>query len=91
MKTLDNIWMVPKWISVSKNDQIMLGILESIQEEQGHQAKSENERTKLLKKLLSKMESNNDQVKSDPSELLNNQTISKIQEIKEGSSYKGQF
>lgn len=87
LKILHNIWMVPKWIAVSKNDQIILGILESIQEENGQQAKSEKERTKLLKKLFSNMESKFAQVKSDHSKLL---TISKIQEMRESSDYKGQ-
>ena len=82
--------MVLKWIAVSKNDQITLGILESIQEEHGQQAKSEKERTKLLKKLFSNMESNFAQVKSDHSKLLNIQTISKIQEMRESSDYRGQ-
>ena len=87
LKILHNIWMVPKWIAVSKNDQIILGILESIQGEHGQQDKSEKERTKLLKKLFSNMESNFAQVKSDHSKLL---TISKIQEMRESSDYRGQ-
>ena len=82
--------MVPKWIAVSRNDQTMLGILQSIQEEHGHQAKSEKERTKLLKKLFSELESNIAQVKSDQSKLLNIQTTSKIQEMRESSDYRGQ-
>ena len=45
--------MDPKWTAESKNDQIILGILESIQGEHGQQDKSEKERTKLLKKLFS--------------------------------------
>ena len=79
--------MVPKWTAVSKNDQIILGILESIQGEHGQQDKSEKERTKLLKKLFSNIESNFAQVKSDHSKLLK---ISKIQEMRESSDYRGQ-
>ena len=79
--------MVPKWTAVSKNDQIILGILESIQGEHRQQDKSEKERTKLLKKLFSNIESNFAQVKSDHSKLL---TISKIQEMRESSDYRGQ-
>jgi hypothetical protein len=79
--------MVPKWIAVSKNDQNILGILESIQEVHGQQAKSDKERTKLLKKLFSNMESNFAQVKSDHSQLL---TISKIEEMRESSDYRGE-